>query len=110
MPELGKHSAAIKKASKAKSAIRTKTKAAQSQRKINGTSNKVGTQNLVVRFLDRGGKVIVERVAKDFRMSKGQLAQTVGLSREALYKESRLTAPKTQARCIFRDPVLTKLL
>jgi hypothetical protein len=56
------------------------------------------TRTLTGRFLDSHGRVVVDRVIKDFGISKGQLAQTTGLSREALYKESRLKAPKTQTR------------
>jgi hypothetical protein len=52
----------------------------------------------VVRFLDNNGKVAIKRVADDFGMSKGQLAETVGLRPEALYKASRTSAPKTQNR------------
>lgn len=52
----------------------------------------------VVGFLDGNGNVVVARVAQDFRMSKGQLAETVGLSPEALYKVKRTYAPKTQNR------------
>jgi hypothetical protein len=53
---------------------------------------------LVVGFLDSNGKVAVKRVAEDFGMSKGQLAETVGLHPEALYKANRTHAPKTQSR------------
>jgi hypothetical protein len=53
---------------------------------------------LVVGFFDSNGKVVVKRVADDFGMSKGQLAETVGLHPEALYKASRTHAPKTQSR------------
>jgi hypothetical protein len=92
LPNLAKDSVAVQKVSKAKFAAKAKTEASQVQHKI------YRTQNLIVRFLDARGKVVVDRVAKDFGMSKGQLAQTVGLSREALYKETRQKAPKTQAR------------
>ncbi|QGM48124.1 antitoxin Xre/MbcA/ParS toxin-binding domain-containing protein [Methylocystis heyeri] len=44
------------------------------------------------------GVVRLDKVAAIFGMSKGQLAETIGLSREALYKLARLEAPKTQAR------------
>ena len=40
----------------------------------------------------------MDKVAEAFGMSKGQLAETIGLSREALYKLARLEAPKTQSR------------
>jgi hypothetical protein len=44
------------------------------------------------------GFVGADEVATAFGMSKGQLAETIGLSREALYKLTRLEAPKTQTR------------
>ncbi len=49
-------------------------------------------------FMNDAGEVVVDRVADCFGMSKGQLAETVGLSREALYKPGRLRAVKTQSR------------
>jgi uncharacterized protein (DUF2384 family) len=49
-------------------------------------------------YLDEGGDVVVERVADGFGMSRSQLAETVGLDREAFYKAKRLHAPKTQSR------------
>lgn len=39
-----------------------------------------------------------DRVADAFGMSKGQLAETIGLNRQVFYKTSRSGAPKTQAR------------
>ena len=52
------------------------------------------------RFFNRDGTIKLDRVTSDFRMSKGQLAQTVGLAPESLYKTSRAKAPKTQTRMI----------
>jgi hypothetical protein len=52
----------------------------------------------VVTFLDSKGHVSVGRVAKRFGMSKGQLAETIGLKPETVYRAARLEAPKTQAR------------
>jgi len=49
-------------------------------------------------FMTEAGQVAVDRVAGIFSMSKGQLAETAGLSREALYKATRLRAAKTQSR------------
>lgn len=40
----------------------------------------------------------VEHLARSFGLSKGQIAETAGLSRETLYRSSRAAAPKTQAR------------
>jgi DNA-binding XRE family transcriptional regulator len=53
---------------------------------------------LVAILMNQRGFVTVEKVAATFGMSKGQLAETAGLSREALYKLARLEAPKTQSR------------
>jgi hypothetical protein len=53
---------------------------------------------LVADLMNDQGVVTVDKVAATFGMSKGQLAETIGLSREALYKLARLEAPKTQAR------------
>jgi hypothetical protein len=49
-------------------------------------------------FLDAAGQVEVARVAEGFGMSKSQLADTIGLGREALYKSARAHAAKTQSR------------
>ena len=40
----------------------------------------------------------VNRVAERFGMSKSQLAETMGLARETVYRPARMEAPKTQAR------------
>jgi uncharacterized protein (DUF2384 family) len=49
-------------------------------------------------FIGEAGGVAIDLVAEGFGMSKAQLAQTVGLKPEALYKASRAGTPKTQAR------------
>ena len=41
---------------------------------------------------------MVDRVAERFGMSKLQLAETIGLARETVYRPARMEAPKTQAR------------
>lgn len=53
---------------------------------------------LVTAFFDAKGHVSVDRVAERFGMSKMQLAETIGLKRETVYRTERLEAPKTQAR------------
>jgi hypothetical protein len=53
---------------------------------------------LVAHLMDKSGLVAIDRVADTFGMSKTQLAETVGLGREALYKATRLRAVKTQNR------------
>ena len=52
----------------------------------------------VTAFLDEAGHVAVNRVAERFGMSKSQLAETMGLARETVYRPARMEAPKTQAR------------
>jgi len=53
---------------------------------------------LVVTLIDPTGSFAPDRVADTLGLSKVQLAETVGLKREAFYKASRVRAPKTQAR------------
>src|SRR5947209_1151206 len=55
---------------------------------------------LVLKFFDADGNISVERIAKGFGMSKGQLAETIGLKPETVYRAARLEAPKTQTRAI----------
>jgi uncharacterized protein (DUF2384 family) len=53
---------------------------------------------LAARFLGREGLVNIDDVAQSFGMSKGQLAETVGVRPETLQRISRAFAPKTQSR------------
>jgi uncharacterized protein (DUF2384 family) len=53
---------------------------------------------LIGRFIETSGRVAIERVADSFGMSKGQLAETVGLGRDTFHKATRMNAPKTQSR------------
>jgi len=57
-----------------------------------------GGGRLVMKFFDSMGRISVDRVARDFGMSKMQLAETIGLKPETVYRATRLGAPKTQAR------------
>nr|WP_281722379.1 antitoxin Xre/MbcA/ParS toxin-binding domain-containing protein [Nitrosomonas nitrosa] len=57
-----------------------------------------GNQPLIVALMDRSGAISIANVADSFGLSKSQLAETVGLGREALYKADRTRARKTQAR------------
>ncbi len=52
----------------------------------------------VTQFMKKSGLVGVEEVAAGFGISKGQLAETVGIQPETLHRASRVAAPKTQAR------------
>ena len=49
-------------------------------------------------LMDEGGLIDLGAVAEAFRMSKAQLAETIGLSIASLSKAARRTAPKAQGR------------
>jgi hypothetical protein len=49
-------------------------------------------------FIGAGGRIAIAEVADSFGMSKSQLAETIGLGRETLYKAARAEAAKTQSR------------
>lgn len=60
-------------------------------------------------FLADGG-IDVDVVADAFGISKSQLAETMGIRREVLYKRTRIGAPKTQARLREMLEVLGRVL
>lgn len=49
-------------------------------------------------FMDPSGAVAIDRVAAAFRMSRAQLAATVGLPAATVGKAERRAGPKAQAR------------
>lgn len=53
---------------------------------------------MVSAFMDPAGHVAVERVAERFGMSKSQLAETIGLAADTIYRPVRRDAPRTQTR------------
>ncbi len=53
---------------------------------------------MVLSFMDRTGKIVVNQLVERFGMSKTQLAETAGLSRETLYRTERSRSPKAQMR------------
>jgi hypothetical protein len=63
-----------------------------------GRPKPLALPELLRAFLDAHGRVSVTDVAEAFGMSKMQLATTLGLSRESLYKAKRADAAKTQTR------------
>ncbi|MEO5597786.1 MAG: antitoxin Xre/MbcA/ParS toxin-binding domain-containing protein [Novosphingobium sp.] len=52
----------------------------------------------VANFVNKSGVVDVDRVANAFRMTKSQLAETVGLRAATISKSERRNAPRTQWR------------
>jgi uncharacterized protein (DUF2384 family) len=53
---------------------------------------------LLRQFLNEEGKIVPDRVADWFGMSKGQLGETIGVSAATLHRFSREYAPTTQSR------------
>lgn len=58
----------------------------------------MGGDSLVLSYMDRAGRIAIDRLADEFGMSKSQLAQTAGLARETLYRAERSRGAKTQGR------------
>ena len=69
----------------------------------------LSTEPLVSSFFDPTGMLSVDRVAAAFGMSKGQLAETIGLNREALYKSERIRARRTQLRVREMLEIVTRI-
>lgn len=85
--------------SKSRNASRPKPKVgAASDERTSGAAFREESTPFVATLLDSAGVVAVDRVAKTFGMTKLQLADTLGLAHETLYKSSRANAPKAQAR------------
>lgn len=64
-----------------------------------GFAERAGDSESISRdFIDAKGDISIDQVARSFGFSKAQLAATVGLSVETLYRPDRIAAPKTQAR------------
>lgn len=63
-----------------------------------GNQALIGKDALVSHFMDQAGTIDIGRVADTFRMSRGQLAETIGLAAATVTKSSRRIAPKTQTR------------
>ena len=58
----------------------------------------IQNEPLVLSYMDRTGRIAINRLADGFGMSKSQLAETAGLARETLYRAERSRAPRTQGR------------
>ena len=62
----------------------------------NGTRSPGGT--FLSELTDDAGMIDIGRVADTFRMTRPQLAETIGLATATVTKADRRSAPKTQAR------------
>ncbi|MGH6924668.1 MAG: antitoxin Xre/MbcA/ParS toxin-binding domain-containing protein [Propylenella sp.] len=65
---------------------------------------------LALSFIGKGAAIDVDRVAGSLGVSKTQLAETIGVGRETLYKRARSEAPKTQARLREMLEILGRVL
>lgn len=61
-------------------------------------SVELAAAGFVTGFIGQGGLLDVDRVADTFRMTKGQLAETVGLGAATMGKAERRSARRTQSR------------
>jgi hypothetical protein len=57
-----------------------------------------GRPSAIAPLLNQRGLVVLDRVAAKFGLPKAQLAEMIGLKREALYKLARVEAARPQAR------------
>src|SRR4051794_21708758 len=64
---------------------------------------------LSVAFLDEDGRVAFDRVTDRLGLTRGQLAETLGLSPETLRRWSRANAPRTQARAAEALEIITRI-
>lgn len=85
--------ATAKRASKKGSPRRVSARQASSM-----NSMSLAGEGFITHFIDKGGVVDVGRVADTFRMTKGQLAETIGLRAATIGKAERRKAPRTQSR------------
>src|SRR5580693_814551 len=72
--------------------------AARSKRTGSSAPAHGGDMPVISSFVETAGHIEAAHVAETFGMSIGQLAETVGLPREAVYKSARARAGKTQSR------------
>jgi uncharacterized protein (DUF2384 family) len=66
--------------------------------------------DMVMQFIDTAGHIVVDRVAARFGLSKTALAETIGLTRETVYRPERANAPKTQARATEMLEILGRVV
>ncbi|WP_413991298.1 antitoxin Xre/MbcA/ParS toxin-binding domain-containing protein [Labrys okinawensis] len=70
---------------------------------------RAGGYGLVSKYFDGTGKVSVDRVAAGFGMSKLQLAETIGVKRETVYRSSRALGRKPQSRTIEMLEIIARI-
>lgn len=78
-------------------------------RLASGQFSLAGSGSFVMRFMDTGGIVDVDRVADAFHMSKGQLAETAGLGAATVSKADRRTSPRAQTRMTEMLEIISRI-
>jgi uncharacterized protein (DUF2384 family) len=86
-----------KSAAAAKTSVQRRPKTAAARKPVPDHREPSGAA-LLGQLLNNEGKVVPDRVAECFGMSKGQLGETIGVSPETLQRFSRAFAPSTQSR------------
>ncbi len=66
--------------------------------------------DMVMQFVDTAGHIVVDRMADRFGLSKTALAETIGLTRETVYRPQRANARKTQARATEMLEILGRVV
>jgi hypothetical protein len=99
-PIRGKSSAKRSGAPKHAGSVKHKDVASNpaSIKEIGRTTSGVYVISFMSDLTDKGGTILVDRVARDFGMSKMQLAETAGLNQSVVHKPARLKTPKSQNR------------
>jgi hypothetical protein len=69
-----------------------------------------GQVSFLAEVFSSGGDIRIERFTELLRVSKTELAFSVGLSREAISKSARVKAPATQARLRETAEILNRIL
>ncbi len=69
-----------------------------------------GKVSFLAEVFSSGGDIRIERFTELLRVSKTELAFSVGLSREAISKSARVKAPATQARLRETAEILNRIL
>jgi lambda repressor-like predicted transcriptional regulator len=78
---------------------RSQLKSARSVREPSrGTAGSAGPRLLVMSVISPDGRLDIDEITSTFGMTRGQLAETVGLAKDTLQKADRREAPKTRAR------------
>lgn len=81
----------------------------RTERLASGQFGLASSGSFVMRFMDTGGIVDVDRVADAFHMSKGQLAETAGLGAATVSKADRRTSPRAQTRVTEMLEIISRI-